>query len=148
MNDFEIAPIKRRYLLPWWIKGFCWLFMATAFIAILRMILLLFYINTEFEFYGLNAKENTPINGIIVFLVFTMHGFTAYSLWFEKDYGIKIGVIDSLIGIVLCLFSMIISFYHGHFTIRLEMILLILFLVKLLKIRLKWDSMTPAAQSL
>jgi len=139
-SDFKITPIKRRSLLPWWIKGFCWLFMITAFIAILRMILLLFEINTEFEFYGINAKENIPINGIIVFLVFILHGFTAYSLWFEKDYAIKMGLFDALIGIVLCLFSMVASFYYGHFTIRLEIILLVLFLVKLLKIRFKWNS--------
>lgn len=145
MNDFEITPIKRRSLLPWWIKGFCWLFIVTAFIAVLRMILLLFDINTEFEFYGLNAKDNIPINGIIVFIVFILHGFTAYSLWFEKDYAIKIGIVNALIGISLCLFSMVISFYHERVTIRLEMILLILFFVKLLKIRFKWYSSIPSS---
>lgn len=137
-NNFEITSFKRRSLLPWWIKGFCWLFMATAFIAVLRMILSLFDINTEFEFYGLNAKENIPINGFVVFLVFILHGFTAYSLWFEKNYAIKVGVVNALIGLILCLFSMIISFSNNHFTIRLEIILLILFLFKLLKIRYKW----------
>jgi hypothetical protein len=81
---------------------------------------------------------------MIVFLVFILHGFTAYSLWFEKDYAIKLGVLDAIIGIVLCLFSMTVSFYYSHFTIRLEMILLILFLFKLLKIRAKWDSAVPS----
>lgn len=139
-SNFEIIPTRRRSFLPWWIKGFCWLFMAIAFIAILRMILLLFDINTEFEFYGLNAKENIPINGIIVFIVFMLHGFTAYSLWFEKDYAINLGVINASIGLILCLFSMVVSFYYGHLTVRLEIILLTLFLFKLLKIKPKWYS--------
>lgn len=141
-NDFENAPIKRRSLLPWWIKGFCWFFMLVSLMTVIRMILLLFNINTELEFYGLNAKDNTPINGILVFVVFILHGFTAYSLWFEEDYAIKIGILDAIIGLALCLFSMAMSFYNGHFTARLEIILLILFLTKLLKIRFNWKSAT------
>ena len=141
-NLYELDPKvkRRRDLLPWWIKAFCWLFMVAMVLVFVRLILLLLGINTEFEFYGINAKDNYPINVIIVFIVFFLHGITAFSLWFEKKYAVDIAIWDAIIGILLCVLVMGIGLYDGNYLFRLEIILLFLFLTRLVKIKKKWGT--------
>jgi len=139
-ENFEIND-RRRSLLPWWIKFFCWLFMFASGLLIVRVILTLFNINSIFEFYGLNANDGL-LNAIIVFIVFALHGLTGYSLWFEKKQAVFLGQIDAIIGILLCVFSMILSYINGGFVFRAELLLLILFLFKLNKIKSRWSNVT------
>lgn len=137
-EDFEaINNISRRSLLPWWIKFFCWLFMFASVLAVIRVVLSCFNITTEFEFYGINANDSL-LNVIIVFLVFVLHGYTGYSLWFEKNYGIILAQFDAIFGIIVCFYSMFLGYQNGNHTFRLELILLVLFLIKIIKIKPRW----------
>ena len=137
-SEFELnSTIRRRSLLPWWIKFFCWLFMFTFVLAIIRVILFFFDINSEFEFYGLNANESV-VNLIIVFIVFVVHGITSYSLWFEKRYAIVLAQVNAIFGILISIMSMVIGYLNEHTTLRLELILLVAFFIKLNKIKQNW----------
>ncbi|WP_396212523.1 hypothetical protein [Flavobacterium sp.] len=137
-DEFERnSKIRRRNLLPWWIKFFCWLFMFTSVLAIVRVILSYFYIYSDFEFYGLNANDGL-LNTLIVFIVFTLHGLTGYSLWFEKGYGIVLAKVDAIFGILVCVYTMFLGYQIGNLTFRLELVLLVLFLIKLIKIKPYW----------
>jgi len=66
---------------------------------------------------------------------------TAFSLWFEKEYAIILGKIDAILGIGLCIISMaILPFFSDvHITLRLELVLLIPYLIKLNKIQSDWQ---------
>ena len=135
--------IRRRKLLPWWIKIFCWFFMFFGLMSLVCLILGFTNIKPALALYGFETNEPFSINGIIIISVGLLKGITAFALWFEKDFAIKIGKIDAIIGIVLCVISMLVlPFLQDGFniTIRLELALLIPFLIKLNKIQKEWES--------
>lgn len=141
-EEFEKVKKRRRKLLPWWIKVFCWIFMLFGFMSFVCLILGFTNIKPALAFYGFESNEPFSLNGLIVISLGLLKGFTAFSLWFEKDIAIKIGKIDAIIGIVLCGVSMfILPLFQDIFylVIRLEIILLIPFLIKLSKIQKEWE---------
>ena len=143
-EEFEINK-RRRELLPWWIKVFCWIFMLFGIMAFVCLILGFTNIKPALAFYGFESNEPFSLNGMLVISVGILKGITAFSLWFEKDYAIKLGKIDAIIGIIICGISMLIlPFLNDGFNIqiRLELALLIPFLLKLNKIENEWESIT------
>jgi len=76
---------------------------------------------------------------------FYTKAITAFGLWFEKDWAIKLGQIDSVIGIIICIYVMCIyPFIYEKagfsFNLRLELLLLIPYLVKLSRIKSSWEN--------
>ena len=101
-------------------------------------------IKPALAFYGFESNEPFSLNGIIVISVGVIKGITAFSLWFEKGFAIKLGKIDAIIGIIICGISMfVLPFLQDGFilNIRLELLLLIPFLLKLNKIQKEWDDL-------
>lgn len=79
--------------------------------------------------------------GLFLVAIILFKAFTAFSLWFEKDYAIKLGKVDTILGIAICMASMVVIPYlqeNSGFTIRLEIALLIPFYIKLNKIEEEW----------
>jgi len=148
-NTFqEIEPNnkRRRDLLPWWMKVFCWLFMLFGIASVVALFMGLTDNNIELSFYGFKSNEPFSLNGLIVIGVGIIKGFAAYSLWFEKDYAMKVAKIDALLGIALCVAAMLIIpfFKNGfHISIRLELFLLAPYLFKLNTIQAEWLNLEP-----
>ena len=141
LNQFEIIKINRRQLLPWWMKFFCWLFMIFGVAAIGCLLLGLFGIPENLSLYGFESNQQFSLTGIIILVVAIFKGITAFSLWFEKDYAIILGTIDAITGIILCVVFMTVlplAIANFHATIRLELILLIPYIIKLNKIQPEW----------
>ena len=141
-EEFENVKKRRRKLLPWWIKVFCWVFMFFGLMSFICLFLGFTDIKPALAFYGFETNEPFSLIGLIVITVGLLKGLTAFALWFEQDFAIKTGKIDAIIGIVLCTFSMfILPFFQDGFniTIRLELALLIPFLIKLNKIQKEWE---------
>ena len=93
--------------------------------------------------YGFETNDPLTSIGLLIISLGIFKGFTAYNLWFEKDIAIKLGKIDAIIGIVICSFLMLaLPFIDDafDFDFRLELVLLIPYLIKLNKIQEKWDS--------
>ena len=140
-EEFENLIKRRRKLLPWWIKVFCWIFMFFGLMSFICLILGFTNIKPALAFYGFETNEPFSLTGLIVISVGLLKGITAFALWFEKDFAIKIGKIDAILGIMLCIVSMLaIPFLQETFsiTLRLELALLIPFLIKLNKIEKTW----------
>jgi len=145
-DEFEKPLIIRRKLLPWWMKMFCWIFMIMGVGAIAALIVSPFISNFQLSIYGF--ETNTPLSGVGVFIITILifKGFAAYSLWFEKQNAMTIGKIDAVTGIIICAASMfIIPFISesgsSHFDLRLEILLLIPYYLKLNKIEYEWDNL-------
>ena len=141
LNQFDIIKINRRQLLPWWMKFFCWLFMIFGVAAIGCLLLGLFGIPENLSLYGFESNQQFSLTGIIILVVAIFKGITAFSLWFEKDYAIILGTIDAITGIILCVVFMTVlplAIANFHATIRLELILLIPYIIKLKKIQPEW----------
>lgn len=142
LEEFEIKT-RRRDLLPWWIKVFCWLFMLFGIMAIICLILGFIGIKPSLAFYGFETNEPFSLNGMVVIFVGILKGLTSYSLWFEKDYAIKLAKIDSFIGIILCAIVMLVLPFVQTgvpIKIRAELLLLIPFLIKLNNIQDEWEN--------
>ncbi len=139
-DEFEKTK-TRRQLLPWWIKVFCWIFMIFGVLAFGCLLLGFTEIKPDLAFYGLETNEPFSIVGITIIAIALFKAYVAFALWFERDDAIVMGKIDAIIGIVLCSTLMFVLPFiqDGYgFTLRLELVLLIPFLLKLNKIKKDW----------
>lgn len=136
------SSFKKRNLLPWWIKFFCWIFMILGITSVIILGFYLIGIEPELSLYGLSSDTNSVIINIFIFLSFLLNAAVGYLLWFEKRIAIDIGIVSVIWGIMMCILSTYIDLYvlHSGFSFRVELILLILFLIKLLKIKSKWNT--------
>lgn len=113
------------------------------------MIRFTFWINSgEKTIYGMETYESYSFLAILITSILFFKGITAFGMWTEKDWAIKFGIIDAGIGIIVCSFMMFIEplfesydeNYHLNF--RFELLLLIPYLIKCLKIRKPWEEFT------
>ena len=142
--EFEIKNIERRKLLPVWIKVFCWIFMLMGLVSIGCLIFGMLGGKADLSFYGFETDEPLTLIGIFIISMMILKGFSAYALWFEKDYAIKLGKMDAVLGIIICIFSMFVLPFikeNSNFVIRLEIALLIPYFMKLNKIKNEWENL-------
>ncbi|MCF8298028.1 MAG: hypothetical protein K9J13_10825 [Saprospiraceae bacterium] len=135
-SDFTEELIRRRKLLPWWIKIFAWIFLVFGAISPFGLIFGFLGMNFMLSLYGIQTYQPVSIIGLFLIGLFLLKGITAYSLLMEKDGAISLAQIDTIIGIAVCTFMMLIyPFINNlpgfHLTFRLELVLLIPFLIKL-----------------
>lgn len=143
LNPSTKKKIKRRSLLPWWIRFFCWVFMIFGIFAPAGLIFGLLRWSFNLSIYGLESNQPLSVIGLSIILLFTFKAFTAFGLWSEKEWAVRVGQIDAVIGIVLCIFVMFVNPFlssGANFTFRLELALLIPFLIKLTKIKEAWET--------
>jgi hypothetical protein len=135
--------IRRRDLLPKWIKFFTWLFMIFGALAPIGLIAGLFGANISLAFFGFETDEPLSVVGLGLIFLFTLKGFVAYSLWMEKDWAIQIAEIDAYLSVAICVLSMIFfpfSYTENtySFKLRIELFLIIPYLLKLRKLKSDW----------
>ena len=136
---------QRRDLLPKWIKAFCWLFMITGSFVPVALILGVFGLKFQLAFSGMETNEPLSMTGMILLLYFALKGIAAFGLWTGKIWAIKLGQVDAVIGIIICIFFMFIYPFIDDkpgfsVDLRLELVLLIPYLLKLNKIKFDWEN--------
>ena len=136
----SLLPRKRRKLIPIWIKVFIWIFMLLG--AFVPVNILTFGLSAgSWSLYGLEAEGALSIRGMMVCLLFLFKGITALGLWNENDWAIQFGIIDAILGIIICA-AVTISPIFNHqlvFSFRLELIPLVFYLMWLLKTKVAWE---------
>jgi hypothetical protein len=138
-DEFEKSSIgiKRRELLPWWMKVFCWLFMIFAGVAVFSLTTFLAGELPFISFYGFDGSVSI-LDFLIIFPVVLLHGLTGYYLWFEKDEAILLSRLCGIVGILACIASMFVTTTNGNFTFRFEIIFLAVFLKRISIIQDEW----------
>lgn len=134
---------RRRELLPWWIKVFTWIFLIFGAIVPLTIIFAIVGYTFQISLYGLETNEPLSLTGLLLIILFLFKGIVAYGLWTEKDWVINLGIIDAIAGIAICVFMMLLYPFFDvspgfTFSFRLELLLLIPYLIKLKKINNDW----------
>jgi len=133
---------KKRALLPWWIKVFIWIFLLFGVVAPIGLIVGLAGFTYPIALYGVETNDPLSLVGIGLMLIFLIKGVTAYGLWTEKNWALDLGQIDAILGIVICILVMIgLQLPGGHrfsSSFRLEIFLLIPFLLKLRDLKRVW----------
>lgn len=138
----NFRPVRRRALLPWWMKVFIWIFMVAGALSIAVFVAGLLGWHAELSLYGLTSYDALSFTGIVISILFFIKGLVAYGLWAEKDWAINLGYVDAIAGILFCLYMMLgVRFFHpdAGFTFRLELLLLIPYLIKLRQLHPEWD---------
>ena len=135
--------VGRRNLLPVWMKVFIWIFMITGAIAPICFLAGLSNASVQLSLYGLETTDPLSVAGLLISVLFLFKGMVAYSLLTEKNRAISLGVVDALVGIAICLYSMAIAPFVNNqpgfiFDFRLELVALIPYLMKLRKIKPHW----------
>lgn len=132
---------RRRALLPWWIKIFCWLFMITAAIVPFGLLAGILHVTFNIEIFGIKTTDPFSVKAAIDMSIMLFTGVAAFGLWTEKDWAINIAKINAIINIAICIISMVyFMLAESNFTIRLELILLFLFIYQLNKIQYNWEN--------
>jgi hypothetical protein len=141
----QMSAVKRKSLLPWWIKIFMWIFLIFGAFAPIGFVFGMLGYNFKLSLYGgLETSDPISITGICIILLFLLKGVTSYGLLRETDWAVKLGIIDAITGFAICVFVMFYplfySFMNSGFTFRVEILLLIPYLNKLLKIKTAWEN--------
>lgn len=89
---------------------------------------------------------NSPL-GIFIRTLLLFKVFIAFSMWTEKKWVIDLAILDAILGIIICIYMIFVEplahVNKGHFTfnLRLELVFLIPYLIKCLKINSTWKAM-------
>lgn len=141
-DEINIEQVRRIQLIPLWIKIFAWIFLVFGAFAVIVFAIGIMGGSASLSLYGLSTNEPLSIIGIFITACFMLKGIVAFGLIKEKDWAIKLGIADAIIGIAACAFTIIYPFFLNEiqFTFRLELIALIPYLVKLLRIKTQWET--------
>jgi len=138
----QINNVKRKQLLPWWIKLFMWIFLLAGVSVPFGIIFGIFGYRFSMALYGLATNEFLSVVGITIASIFLLKGIVSYGLLMEKDWAIKLGILDASLGILICMLVMVYSllkFRGGYISFRIELLLLIPYLIRLFKIKPAWE---------
>ncbi|MBW8688232.1 hypothetical protein [Chitinophaga rhizophila] len=143
LNDLEeLMTPRRKELLTWWLKFFSYIFLLTgAFALFIYPSMFLFGLNTHLQLYGLTTSSRTSILMFIIIALYVLKGAASYGLLAEKDWGVDIALVDGWVGILTCSFVIIYDYFgpsHVFAPFRLELLFLIGYISKLMKIRADW----------
>jgi uncharacterized membrane protein (DUF2068 family) len=67
----------------------------------------LFGYEMELSIYGLETNQALSFTGIIIMALFMIKGVTAFGLWFEKAWAVNLAIADGIIGVIVCVITMI-----------------------------------------
>ncbi len=133
--------VKRSSLLPIWIKVFAWIFIVLGVIAPFAFIAGLLGFRFQISLYGFETNVPTSMFGISLIILFIVKGITAFGLLKEKDWAIKSGLADAVIGIIICACVMLYQvYYFSSLSFRLELVALIPYFLKLRAIKEAWET--------
>lgn len=134
----------RKDLLPSWIKFFMWIFLVFGVINVFGLLLNFIGISIELGLYGIETYSGFGYLSLLVQALFLLKGAVAFGMWKEKDWAIKLAMIDGIIGVVVCLTSIILVAIEGSLTFRIEIIVLIPYIMKMYLIKDHWAKAVPS----
>ena len=135
---------RRRDLLPIWIKIFIWLFLILSFFVPVTIGYAAMGNLVDLSIYGLTTYYAFSLAGIFILFILGLKGIVAFGLWTEREWAVRMAIIDAYIGIFVCIFMMFVfpflaSNNGNAFTIRLELVALVPYLLKMLNIKKEWS---------
>ncbi|WP_338792066.1 hypothetical protein V9L05_16780 [Bernardetia sp. Wsw4-3y2] len=131
---------RRRALLPVWIKIFIWIFMIFGCLSPLYLIAGIFGLTFSFAMYGLESFDTFTVTGVVLTLLFLSKGVVAFGLWTEKKWAVTSAMMDAILGIVICILVIAVPLViNKGFTFRLELFVLVPYLIKMYEIKDQWE---------
>ncbi|WP_298716482.1 hypothetical protein [Chitinophaga sp.] len=139
-EEFDIPSVTRRQLLPLWIKIFSWIFVFVGLLSLLCLFLAALGVPVSLSVFGLETTDGLSPTGLIVISMFLLKAIVSIGLLGMQKWAVELALADAVLGIIVCLTTMVAGVWDGNLTIRLELVLLGLYLWKMLKIRNDWKN--------
>ncbi len=144
----------RKKMLPWWIKFFAWVFLVFGLIIPIILIIGLAGGQANIGLFGIGTRVPLSLAGIGLMLVYLLKAVTAYGLITQKDWAVKLALIDGIISLLLYLVKMfsgllLTTYTSGASTfhsLSLEIVIVIPYIYKMWKIKDEWEANTYALQ--
>lgn len=142
----DSSAISRSNMIPKWIRFFCWVFVIFSPLGIIvSIVALIWNLDSSLSLYGFTTYGTNFLYSAISFGVMVLNGTTAFGLLTERDWAVKLAIADAIVGILLCILSYVAAAgvvspgISVGFHLRLEILLLIPFLVRMVRIRHDWE---------
>lgn len=134
---------NRRRLLPPWIKTFVWIFMILGLAVPASLIFGILGKPFSLALYGFETVAPLSATGAVILALLAVKALISLGLWTEQKWAVDMAIIDGALGIGICLLMMVAPLFASSpesagFSFRLELIVLIPYLIKMLKIRPDW----------
>jgi len=139
-EQLEHANERRRALLPLWIKIFLWIFLLFAALVPFGLIFDLLDFRFFLSLYGLETGKPLSSIGLVISFLMVIKGIVAFGLWTEKDWAVILAIVDAILGIIVCILVMALLPSN---TFRLELLVLLPYLIKMTRIRAEWAAREP-----
>lgn len=133
----------RKKLIPKWIKFFGWLFLIMG--AAVFIVPIFWVFNKESMHFMLFGLEHygSPFEptALLISALLLFNSIAAYGLLFAKDWGVKVCMAAGWVVLGICVLTMAYGLFAlNELYIRLELIVLIPYLLKLREIAPRWMS--------
>lgn len=142
-EELDQAGIRRRELLPIWLKVFSWIFfIGGLFLFYLIVDVLLAGRNVlSLSLYGLSTIRPYSMLGLFIIGLYTLKTIVAIGLWTEKDWAVDLALLDAGLGIFISLVVMMIILPligSRDFSLRFDLLFVIPYFLELRIIAKKW----------
>ena len=150
--------MKRRLeFIPIWMKIFMWIFVFLGtwivFANILRVVGINFAANSSTSIYGLETFDKNTllyffISGLIVYKT-----IVSFAMITEKKWAISAAIIDAILGLLVVVWVMVLNpllnetNFSYDWNFQFELLLLIPYLLKCIRIKKDWENFEPKAFS-
>ncbi len=133
----------RLELLPLWIRVFTWIFIVAGLLAAIALILSRLNLQIDLNIYGIKSSEPRSHLGLLIITLFLLKAVVGYALWTGATWAINLGIVDGVLGVAICIFLGFIAPFIAdksplEIEFRLELLLLIPYLIFLFKTRRTW----------
>jgi hypothetical protein len=147
------SALRRKYMIPKWIRIFCWIFAIIAPAGVIGSVVEFFFpVPFNANAYGFDTTGGSLLIAPLILMVYLIKAAAAIGLLTEKNWAVKIAIADGIIGIIMCVLSMILNPWvtrisgAATFHIRLELCFIIPYLVRMINIRHDWEENKYARQ--
>ncbi len=129
--------------MPWWVKIFTWIFLVFGLVVPVGIVFGILGLNFEMNLYGISSFHPFSVVGFSIIILFVLKAITAFGLWTEKDWALKLGFIDAISGMLICLYGMVIA----TSSLRIEIAILIPYFIWLNKNKVRWETFNTGDRS-
>ncbi len=139
--------MKRKEILPKWIRFFSWIFLFFAFSPLLLIAGLFIPGNYSFDAFGLSYNGTYTLNPLAFYItgIQTLASIVSYGILWGKNWAITLGIGYSFIALATAIYVILSSFNSVTTYIPLEPVFLIPFLVILVKKKQQWSDFEDGA---
>ena len=138
--------MKRKEILPAWIRFFSWFFLLMAITPVFYVAGLVWDFTYNITAFGLIAKETNSYSPLATYLVaiLTLSAVVAYGILWGKSWAIRLGMVYGIIALVTSFYS--IASPDGAY-LDLSLLFLIPFVWVLWIKRIAWEQYTSSPAS-